>query len=344
MSECMLEVTKWCAAACRRTTGRHHHSRLDHRKHSGDGSKTSRGPSVQLQQIRILPLPDPGFPGHLASRELSAVLQGMWNRGDGGLHLGGCRCCVPRLCPCRAPPGHHAAECVDWPGTQRSRQCLGVHVSGMQREDLRGVETYLGRPWQPYARVIFIHCHMDAIVHPLWTGWLPWNNNVTATRTVFFAEFENQGPGADVRGRVNWAGFHNIKKASKAAKFTVNNFIDGGAWLPETGVPYKGGLWWYISPLNPVYVCALYPRIGVRAIYRSIGSRDPPAIVPNMYTRTMRTRDVLLCVEGEPPYILSVCGCVSLILNTYGSCNNIFCAWCVLFVSLLSSSIISAQH
>ena len=84
---------------------------------------------------------------------------------------------------------------------------------------------------------------MDAIVHPLWTGWLPWNNNVTATRTVFFAEFENQGPGADVRGRVNWAGFHNIKKASKAAKFTVNNFIDGGAWLPETGVLYKGGLW-----------------------------------------------------------------------------------------------------
>ncbi|XBI73424.1 hypothetical protein VPH35_067180 [Triticum aestivum] len=112
------------------------------------------------------------------------------------------------------------------------------------REDLRGVETYLGRPWQPYARVIFIHCYMDAIVHPL--GWLSWDNKkinvTTTTRTVFFAEFENQGPGADVRGRVNWAGFHNIKKASKAAKFTVNNFIDGRAWLPETGVPYKGGL------------------------------------------------------------------------------------------------------
>lgn len=35
--------------------------------------------------------------------------------------------------------------------------------------------------------------------------------------------------------RVNWIGYHLIN-ATDAANFTVDNFLDGDSWLPQTGV------------------------------------------------------------------------------------------------------------
>jgi pectinesterase len=111
------------------------------------------------------------------------------------------------------------------------------------REDLRGVETYLGRPWKGHSHVVFMQSYMDAIVHP--AGWVPWKKdlvNITTTRTVFYGEYKNEGPGADLRRRVRWPGFHIMKHAAQALEYTVEAFINGGEWLPDTGVAYKPGL------------------------------------------------------------------------------------------------------
>ncbi|GJM92955.1 hypothetical protein PR202_ga09464 [Eleusine coracana subsp. coracana] len=76
-------------------------------------------------------------------------------------------------------------------------------------------------------------------------SWVPWDKNVvniTTTRTVFYGEYKNEGPGSDLRHRVSWPGFHKMKHAAQARKYTVDAFIHGGDWLPEIGVAYKPGL------------------------------------------------------------------------------------------------------
>lgn len=57
-----------------------------------------------------------------------------------------------------------------------------------------GVEkVYLGRPWRPYAKSVFIHCDMGKHIHP--QGWHNWKKK-DAERTCFFAEYESTGAGA----------------------------------------------------------------------------------------------------------------------------------------------------
>lgn len=62
--------------------------------------------------------------------------------------------------------------------------------------------VYLGRPWRPFAKVIFIQCQLDEIIRP--EGWHNWGK-VSNEQTAYFAECQNTGPGADLSQRVNWA-------------------------------------------------------------------------------------------------------------------------------------------
>ncbi|KAL6907984.1 hypothetical protein ACP4OV_002155 [Aristida adscensionis] len=111
-------------------------------------------------------------------------------------------------------------------------------------EDLNGIETFLGRPWRDYSRVVFLQCYMDAIVHP--AGWVLWNRSSPpdhdSTKHVFYGEYQNKGPGASLSQRVSWPGFHSINDADEAQQFTADAFIHGAEWLPQTGVPYRPGL------------------------------------------------------------------------------------------------------
>lgn len=102
-----------------------------------------------------------------------------------------------------------------------------------------GVETYLGRPWKAYSRVIFMKSTISNVRHA--KGWLPWEH-AAPPDTIYYAEYDNDGPGAAVGGRVKWSGFHTIRDAAEAINFTVEKFINGNDWLPGTGVDYKPGL------------------------------------------------------------------------------------------------------
>ncbi|KAK9757834.1 hypothetical protein RND81_01G189200 [Saponaria officinalis] len=106
-------------------------------------------------------------------------------------------------------------------------------------ESQGGAKTYLGRPWQQYSRTVYMKTNMDSIVNP--KGWLEWSGNF-ALSTLYYGEYANTGPGSSTANRVTWPGYHVITSASEAAKFTVGNFIAGGSWLPNTGVPFVSGL------------------------------------------------------------------------------------------------------
>ncbi|TYG43422.1 hypothetical protein ES288_D11G015500v1 [Gossypium darwinii] len=100
-------------------------------------------------------------------------------------------------------------------------------------------ETYLGRPWKLYSRVVFMLSYMNNHVHP--KGWLEWNTTF-ALDTLYYGEYMNYGPGAAIGQRIRWPGYRVITSEIEASKFTVQQFIYGSSWLPSTGVAFLAGL------------------------------------------------------------------------------------------------------
>ena len=80
-----------------------------------------------------------------------------------------------------------------------------VFVNCSLLHDENASEVYLGRPWRPYARTVFIDCEMDG--HILKEGWHNWNKP-DAEKTSFYAEYGSRGPGAaSEKERVGWSHF-----------------------------------------------------------------------------------------------------------------------------------------
>ncbi|MCL7039755.1 hypothetical protein MKW94_010253 [Papaver nudicaule] len=100
-------------------------------------------------------------------------------------------------------------------------------------------QTYLGRPWKMYSRVVYMMSYMGDHVHP--RGWLEWNDTF-ALDTLYYGEYLNYGPGGAVGGRVKWPGYRVLTSPEEAGKFTVSQFIFGSSWLPSTGVSFVAGL------------------------------------------------------------------------------------------------------
>lgn len=90
-----------------------------------------------------------------------------------------------------------------------------------------GVEkVYLGRPWRPYAKSVFIHCNMGKHILP--QGWHNWKKK-DAERTCFFAEYENTGEGAATKKeRVKFS--HQLKSAKG---YSIEEVLAGNdGWNP----------------------------------------------------------------------------------------------------------------
>jgi len=60
----------------------------------------------------------------------------------------------------------------------------------------------LGRPWRPYASVTYIECTIGAHIIP--EGWDNWKNPENE-KTARYAEYRNEGPGADISARATWS-------------------------------------------------------------------------------------------------------------------------------------------
>ncbi len=84
---------------------------------------------------------------------------------------------------------------------------------------------YLGRPWRPYARTVFINCTLGEHIRP--EGWHNWNKP-DAEKTSFYAEYHSRGPGANPAARAAWS--HQLTD-EEAATYTLENIF--GDWDPE---------------------------------------------------------------------------------------------------------------
>lgn len=93
-------------------------------------------------------------------------------------------------------------------------------------------KVYLGRPWRPNAKTVFINTEMGSHIVPL--GWNPWVGDKMfpdKEKTTFYAEYNSFGPGGGTGERVDWA-----KQLSKkqAKKYTISNILSGAdCWTPD---------------------------------------------------------------------------------------------------------------
>lgn len=92
----------------------------------------------------------------------------------------------------------------------------------------KGVDkVYLSRPWRDYAKAVFIRCDMGKHILP--EGWDNWNKK-HAEKTVFYAEYQSSGLGANPQKR---ASFSTQLKSLEG--YTIEEIMRGNdGWNPLT--------------------------------------------------------------------------------------------------------------
>ena len=88
---------------------------------------------------------------------------------------------------------------------------------------LHGVS--LGRPWRPYAHVVYMNCFIGE--HIKLEGWSNWNNTDNYKTTRYF-EYKNYGPSSDPAKRVDWS---KQLTDEEIIKYKIENVFNG--WDPE---------------------------------------------------------------------------------------------------------------
>ncbi|MHA4739027.1 pectinesterase family protein [Dyadobacter sp. MSC1_007] len=89
-------------------------------------------------------------------------------------------------------------------------------------------KVFLGRPWRPYAKTVFIDTDMGG--HIAKEGWDPWKGDKMfpeKEKTTFYAEFNSKGEGASPQARIGWS--HQLTKDERK-NYTLKNIF--GDWVP----------------------------------------------------------------------------------------------------------------
>ena len=100
----------------------------------------------------------------------------------------------------------------------RSRVTSGFEANneareaGKESERRAGGRVFLGRPWRPYSRVIYIDTELPTDVPP--EGWSKWGDTPGEPQ-AYYAEFRDKGPGANAAGRVAWS--HQLSESEAKA-------------------------------------------------------------------------------------------------------------------------------
>jgi polygalacturonase len=92
---------------------------------------------------------------------------------------------------------------------------------------------FLGRPWRPYATVVYLHTEMDDKIDP--AGWREWHPGDThSLDTAFYAEFDSSGPGAHHDQRDSHTHFLT---PDQAAQYEPKVFLRGADNWDPTKLP-----------------------------------------------------------------------------------------------------------
>ncbi|MBA0714922.1 hypothetical protein Golax_013863 [Gossypium laxum] len=104
------------------------------------------------------------------------------------------------------------------------------------------IATYLGRSWKKFSTTIIMESTLGDFIKP--EGWILFEgpDKVNYEETLYYAEYNNRGPGANLNARVNWKGYHKIDRVT-AMQFTIQSFLlSKENWLPLIGVPFTTAL------------------------------------------------------------------------------------------------------
>ena len=97
--------------------------------------------------------------------------------------------------------------------------------------DTTVTKVYLGRPWRPYAKTVFIRTQMGSHIVP--QGWDPWKGDIMfpdKEKTAFYAEYRSSGDGSKTDKRVEWS---RQLTAKEMKQYSLPNIFTGTAnWLP----------------------------------------------------------------------------------------------------------------
>ncbi|CAB4296303.1 unnamed protein product [Prunus armeniaca] len=112
--------------------------------------------------------------------------------------------------------------------------------------NITGVKTaLLGRPWGPYARVVFAYTQMSNVILP--QGWDSWGLSPYNLSNVFYGEYNCFGPGAVTTQRVNWAHkltirqfVHFMAQASALRRTIIGSDGGGGHRGASTPIGEEG--------------------------------------------------------------------------------------------------------
>ncbi len=93
-------------------------------------------------------------------------------------------------------------------------------------------KVFLGRPWRPYARTVFIRTEMGSHIVPM--GWNPWKGDAMfpdKEKTAYYAEYQSKGAGAKASNRVSWSHYLTVNEIKY---YILSNIFAGkNTWNPE---------------------------------------------------------------------------------------------------------------
>lgn len=116
---------------------------------------------------------------------------------------------------------------------QRPSQKYGyVFLDCKLTASAEATKVYLGRPWRPYAKTVFIRTDMGKHIRA--EGWHPWPGDKmfpNKEKTAYYAEYQSRGEGGLPSKRVGWSK----QLSSREAKKYILKFIfkTGDSWIPK---------------------------------------------------------------------------------------------------------------
>lgn len=84
---------------------------------------------------------------------------------------------------------------------------------------------YLGRPWRPYAKAVYINCELPKLIKK--EGWNNWGKD-SNEKTAYYAEYKNKGEGADPKQRTGWS---QQLTDTEVKAYTLDQILRG--WNPK---------------------------------------------------------------------------------------------------------------
>ncbi len=115
--------------------------------------------------------------------------------------------------------------------TQQGQKFGFVFLNCQLIADAAVTKVFLGRPWRPYAKTVFLYCELEA--HIVADGWNEWKGDAMfpdKEKTAYYAEFENTGVGSNIKTRVSWSKQLSKKESKQYQSRNILKGMDG--WWP----------------------------------------------------------------------------------------------------------------